>query len=214
MDNIAHLRLWIILTVLCLFLTPFYLRGQEMGEYVMAEVDSTSKTFGPKIGQWILAKSDVVLTYSPAAGVDRIAKAGTTSDQKAREIEKGVLNVSGRVMVSAANQYFRGLQMSAYVMSLRILILIVWFGMLSPIIVATVLDGLSQRAIKRKNFEPGRPAAFSILSHLVMPILMAPLLYLTIPVTVSPTVIPIWLFVGILPMSMLIANTQPVFARN
>lgn len=185
-----------------------------MADFVLLEIAMTSETFGPRIGAWILGSADKVLTYSPANGVSKIAKAGSTSETKAKEIEKGVMNLSGKIMVTAANQYFHGLQLSAYVMCLRILILVVWFGMLSPILVATILDGLSQRAIKRMNFDPGRPAAFSILSHLVLPIVMAPLLYLTIPITVRPTLIPLWMFVGIMPISMLISNTQPVFAKN
>jgi hypothetical protein len=214
MDNLTHIRLWVALTIACLLINPFYRRGNEMADFVLAEVAMTSNTFGPRIGKWILASSDAVLAYSPAYGISKLAKAGSTSEAKAKEIESGVLNVSGRIMVTAANQYFHGLQLSAYVMCLRLLILVVWFGMLSPIIIATLLDGLSQRAIKRTNFDPGRPAAFSILSHMVLPIVMAPLLYLTIPISVSPTLIPLWLFVGILPMSMLISNTQPVFAKN
>jgi hypothetical protein len=43
---------------------------------------------------------------------------------------------------------------------------------------------------------------------------MAPLIYLVIPLPISPLVSPLWALVMALPLSAMVSNMQPIFGRN
>jgi hypothetical protein len=97
---------------------------------------------------------------------------------------------------------------------LRLFIFIVWLLILIPVFVAAVIDGLVQRAIKRAEFGAIRPAAYTLASIVVVPLAMAPLLYLVVPLPISPLVSPLWAVVLALPLSFMVSNMQPIFGRN
>lgn len=213
MDVRSHIRLWVGLFALCLFLSPFLRKGESMEKFVLQEIRATEDTFGPTFGRWILNSVDPLFRNSPAAGVTAAAKIGTTTDEREKRLTKN-LGKGAQWMIQTANIYFKGIIQATYIACIRLLILVVWFGMLAPVLVASVIDGFAQRAIKQYEFGSFRPAAFSILAIVIVPFCFAPLLYLSIPVSIPPTIIPVWIFVGCLPLSVLIANTQPVFGKH
>lgn len=213
MDVRTHIRLWIGLFALCLFLSPFLRKGESMERFVQQEVRATEDTFGPTFGSWILASVEPLFKNSPAAAVSAAAKTGTTSQEREKRLTKN-LGKGAQWMMQTANMYFTGIILASYIACIRLLILVVWFGMLAPVLVAALVDGFAQRAIKQYQFGSFRPAAFSILAIIIVPFCFAPLLYLTIPFSVPPTIIPVWVFLGCLPLSVLIANTQPVFGKH
>lgn len=213
METRTHIRLWIGLFVLCLLLSPLIRKGESMERFVADEVRMTEATFGNTFGRWILGSVDTLFANSPAVVVNKVANAGVTSQDRKERLEKK-LGKGVKGMADMANSYFTGIIQAAYIACIRLLIVIVWFGMLAPVLVASLIDGFAQRAIKQFQFGSIRPAAFSILAMVIVPFCFAPLLYLTIPVSIQPTIIPMWVFFGCLPLSMLIANTQPVFSKH
>jgi hypothetical protein len=78
---------------------------------------------------------------------------------------------------------------------------------------AALVDGFVQRAIKQAEFGAIRPAAFSVASHAVIPLAMAPLVYLVAPFPLTPLVSPLWALLMVMPLSALVSNSQPVFGR-
>jgi hypothetical protein len=48
---------------------------------------------------------------------------------------------------------------------------------------------------------------------LVIPMLTLPVLYLTMPFTLSPLLAPVWAAIVALPLSLLVSNSQPLFGR-
>jgi hypothetical protein len=213
MEIRTHIRLWVGMFVVCLLISPLLRKGQSMVEFARHEVTATQDAFGPVFGMWILGSVNNLYKNSPAAVVVKTANIATTSKEQEDRLGKK-LGVGVKGMIVMANSYFTGLVIAAYVACLRLLVVACWFGMLAPVLVAAILDGFAQRAIKQHEFGSIRPAAFSILAMIVIPFCFAPLLYLTIPVSVSPSIVPTWVFLGCVPLSMLIANTQPVFGKH
>lgn len=213
MDIKTHIRFWIFLFAVSLFLSPFIRRGDSMESFARNEIRMTEAAFGATFGGWIRGSVDTLFANSPAAAVSKTASLGVTSDKKKEQLQRH-LGKGIRGMADMANGYFTGVMLAAYVACMRLLVVVVWFGMLAPVLVAAVMDGFAQRAIGQYRFGAIRPAAHSILAMIVVPFALAPLLYLTIPIPISPTIIPVWVFIGCLPLSLLIANTQPVFGRH
>ena len=213
MDIRTHIRIWVGLFAFCLFLSPFIRKGDSMQQFALQEIQATEATFGTTFSSWILASVDTLFKNSPASAVSKVARTGTTSKAREERLSK-TLGKGAQGMIVLANSYFTGIMLAAYIACVRLLIVVVWFGMLAPVLIAAVLDGFSQRAVKQYQFGTIRPAAFSILAMIIVPFCFAPLLYLTVPVSVPPTIIPAWVFLGCIPLSILIANTQPVFGRH
>lgn len=212
MDTKFHIRIWLALFLFSLFLNPFLRRGESMEKFVVAEIRTTQAAFGPAIGAWIVRQADVLFRDTPVHYAAQVARAGSVSDDERRRHEK-VLGSGAKVMIGVANSIFTGFLQSIYVVCLRFMMVFVWFGMLSPVLIAAVVDGYGQRAIKRYTFGAMRPAAFSLLSMIVVPFVMAPLFYLSAPWSIDPSIVPIWVFIGCIPLSLLIANTQPIFGK-
>lgn len=213
MDIRTHIRIWVGLFAICLFVSPLLRKGESMHQFVEVEIKATQETFGPTFSGWILDSVDALFANSPAAAVVAVARYGTTGKDREERIARN-LGKGAHWMVKTANSYFTGITLAAYVACMRLLINVVWFGMLAPVLIAAVIDGFAQRAIKQYVFGTIRPAAFSLMAMIIVPFVFAPLLYLTIPVSVSPTIIPIWVFLGCMPLALLIANTQPVFGQH
>lgn len=213
MDVRTHIRFWVGMFAFCLLLSPFLRKGESMQQFAVQEIQATEVAFGPAFSGWIIGNVDKLFENSPAAAVKMVAKTGTTTKDREERLTKNLgKGVKGMIML--ANSYFTGIIFACYIACIRFMIILVWFGMLAPVLVAAVVDGFSQRAIKQYHFGTIRPAAFSILAMVIVPFCFAPLLYLSIPLPVPPTIIPVWVFLGCMPLSVLIGNTQPIFGRH
>ena len=120
----------------------------------------------------------------------------------------------GVAITKSYNVYVQGLILNLFVAALRFFIFGVWFLLLIPVFIAAVIDGFVIRAIKRSEFGAIRPAAYSVMSMVVIPMAMAPLMYLVIPMPIPPLSSPLWALLMVLPLSAMVANMQPIFGRN
>jgi uncharacterized membrane protein len=213
MDTKAHIRLWVAVFLISLCINPFVRRGESMERYVVSEIEATQAAFGPRIGGWIVDQADLLFRETPVKYAANVARAGTVTGEERRRHEKA-MGDGAKVLIGVANGIFTGFLQSMYVLCLRFMILLIWFGVLAPVLIAAVVDGFGQRAIKRYTFGSMRPAAFSLLSMIIVPFVFAPLFYLSAPWSVDPSIVPVWVLVGCVPLSLLISNTQPVFGRH
>lgn len=184
--------------------------GPSMEQFVTRELQLTKQTFGQRTGNWLEARAGVVYSlYTPAASLRSSAIEG---EGMART--KRVVAGPGVAATVAFNSYVHGLVLNVFVAVLRFFIFLVWFAILLPVFVAAVIDGFVQRAIKRAEFGAIRPAANSLSRMLVIPMAMGPLLYLVLPLPISPLISPLWALVMVLPLSAMVSNMQPIFGRN
>lgn len=213
MDTKSHIRIWLALFLISLFINPFVRRGDSMEKFVVSEIEATQDAFGPRVGGWIVSQADLLFRDSPVKYAANLARAGTVTGDEKRRHEKQ-MGDGAKVLIGVANGIFTGFLQSMYVVCLRFIIMLIWFGVLAPVLIAAVVDGFGQRAVKRYTFGSMRPAAFSLLSMIIVPFLFAPLFYLSAPWGVDPSIVPIWVLIGCVPLALLIANTQPVFGKH
>lgn len=74
----------------------------------------------------------------------------------------------------------------------RVQILCEWLSLLLLIIAAAVIDGVIQRRIRRSRHEPASADRYLIARRALLCLIIAPLLYLSFPIAVTPFVVPIW----------------------
>lgn len=209
MNTKSHVGFWLCMFVVLFFATPIMRKGDSMEMFVEAEVALTRTTFGDRTANWLQKQASVVFEFSPADALDNAVIRG-----RDMQLTREVAAEPGVGIAKTFNSYVQGLILNLFVLALRLFVFLIWFLVLSPVFIAAVVDGFVQRAIKMSEFGEIKPAAYSVMSMIVVPMLMAPLLYLVIPFPVSPLVSPVWAMLAVLPLSLMVANMQPIFGRR
>lgn len=212
MKNSQHLGFWFLLAILGFFAGPLLRSGPSMEAYLAKEINETRLAMGETAGGLVLSFADGIFTETPIAALTRnVAKVKHTEEEQ--RLSARVAGPGGEIMSKMYNSYLQGLIMQAYVATMRLAIVVFWIAALLPFFVATVFDGLMQRSVKQAEFGSLRPATFTLAGMLVIPILALPVLYLTLPFSLSPLLAPVWAAVVALPLSVLVSNSQPLFGR-
>ena len=186
-----------------------------MIEFVENEVQITRAALGDNWTNAILKQANVLFNESPVQMAVKVAEKGVYSKEQQDKYKLFTSETgSGGALFKMMNGIFTGFIQSLYIVCLRLLIVLSWFALLVPIMFAAVYDGYTQRVIKSYNFGSIRPATFSLMLWVVMPMMFVPLFYLSAPFNINPTVVPIWVCLALLPTSILIANSQPVFGQR
>jgi hypothetical protein len=206
----THVGFWLAVFIALFFLTPVLRNGAAMEAFVQSELMVTRATFGDSTADWLKKQAGVVFEYYTPSGTLTDATVRGRDMDLTRQVAAG----PGVAFALGYNSYVQGLVLNLFVVVLRFFIFAVWLVVLWPVFVASVVDGFVRRSIKRAEFGAMRPAAYTLTSLVVIPLAMAPLLYLVIPVPISPLISPIWACVLVLPLSAMVSNMQPIFGRN
>ena len=210
MTTRTHVGFWIAAFFALFFLTPIMRNGPAMEAFVERELALTRQTFGDSTTDKLQAQAQLVYSlYTPAASLaDSIVRG------KDMDLTRAITADPGVAFTKRFNSYIQGLVLNLFVIVLRFFMFLIWLVILFPIFIASAIDGFVQRAIKRAEFGAIRPAAYTITSIVVVPLAMAPLVYLVLPLPVSPLISPVWALVLILPLSAMVSNMQPIFGRS
>ena len=212
MKNSQHLGFWFLLAILGFFAGPLLRSGPSMEAYLTTEIHETRIAMGDTVGGLVLSFADGIFNQTPVAALtSNIAKAKHTEEEQ--RLSARVAGPGGEIMSKMYNSYLQGLILQAYVAAMRLAIAIFWLAALAPFFAATVFDGLMQRNVKQAEFGSLRPATFTLAGMLVIPILALPVLYLTLPFSLSPLLAPVWAAVVAILLSVLVSNSQPLFGR-
>lgn len=212
MKSTQHAGFWLLLAVLGFFAGPLVRSGPSMEAYVRVEIAETRMAIGPNLTQRAEAFAAMIFNKAPMAMlVTALAQAQHTPAQHALSVR--VAGPGGAAASSMFNSYLQGLVLQAYVAAIRAALVLFWAGALAPLLLASIYDGLMQRKVKQAEFGSLRPATFTLAGVVVIPVVAFPVLYLTLPVSVSPLLAPLWTALVAWPLSVLVANSQPLFGR-
>jgi hypothetical protein len=210
--NSQHLGFWLLLAILGFFAGPLLRSGPSMESYLRSEVSETRSAMGDTLGDMVTQFADGLFNHTPiASATSGLAKAKHTKEE--RRLSARVAGPAGEIMSSVYNSYLQGLIMQAYIVAMRLAIVLFWLVALAPMFIATVYDGLMQRSVKQAEFGSLRPATFTLAGMAVIPVLVLPAIYLTLPFPLSPLLAPVWAALVALPLSVLVSNSQPLFGR-
>jgi hypothetical protein len=139
---------------------------------------------------------------------------GVQHTQEQQRLSEQVAGPGGALMSSLYNSYLQGLALQTYLGAVRAAIVLFWVAALAPLLLASVYDGLMQRAVKQAEFGSLRPATFTLASLAVIPLATLPLLYLTLPLGLSPLFAPLWAVSVAAPLAIFMAHSQPLLRRS
>lgn len=212
MKNSQHLGFWLALAVLGFLLSPLLRSGASIEQFVKHEIEITKSAMGERVGGMIVGFADELFTNTPLAAVANSAQSVQHSEAD-RRLSAKVAGPGGEIMSSMYNSYLQGLVMQAYVVAIRLAIVLFWLLFLSPVFVASVYDGLMQRHVKAAEFGSVRPATFTLAGMVVILVIALPVLYLVLPFSINPLYAPAWAAFVALPLSIMVSNMQPLFGR-
>ena len=213
MNSRSHVGFWLAVFVLIFFISPVFRSGEGLEQAAVNELEMTRETFGGRVGDWLDEHASFVFRLSERMGPTGMLQQ-TQLSSKQLALTKKVAAGPGLGAAVAFNSYLKALVLNTYVMILRALVVTVWMLVLLPLLIAALVDGFAQRAIKRSEFGTIRPAAFAMGSLIVVPLGMAPVVYLIWPFEVPPSLAPIWAAVMTLPLAWTVSNMQPIFGKR
>lgn len=212
--NATHIKFWVFIIMVTFLLGPFYRTPMQMHDFVRAEAEVTVRALGETWGGSIVARSVQVIKSAPIQLGAHIFKKGEYDIDRLENKNIIYKSWGTQIFMELGNRLMAGWGAMLFVMSIRMMIVVSWFALLAPMLLAACVDGISQRKIKHFNFKTIRPTAHSALSLIVIPFALAPFVYLVIPFAISPAYLPVITSVMLLPLAMLLANSQPLFAEK
>ncbi|MFC6522659.1 DUF4400 domain-containing protein [Undibacterium arcticum] len=123
----------------------------------------------------------------------------------------GVMARPTTAFSNATNGYLTALSVNVYGLLLRWGIITHWMLFILPFVVAAFLDGFVTRKVKFAEFGFISPMAYSLSMHFIVFLLFFPLLYLVVPLPVTPYFMPGWAICLGFPLIFMISNTQRLF---
>ena len=90
----------------------------------------------------------------------------------------------------------------------RLLLFSEWLPYLGILILAAGIDGLVERKIRKKNRGYANPVRYRAGIRLLIVFSIVPLLYLTLPISVTPLLVPLWIFGAAAVLMLVTANAQ------
>jgi hypothetical protein len=213
MRNSSHVGFWFAVAMVLFLLTPLFRSGPEMALFAQREIEVTHEALGEKLGGGITRYAYTLFDQSPIQTVVKGLNTARQVEQKDRRATE--LMGSGAKMISGTfDVYTSGLLYEAYIVCVRFMVVLAWLAILAPFLAVAAYDGFKQRAIKFEEFGKLRPSMYTMAGMVVIPMLAAPLIYLVLPFSVNPLLAPVWAACVALPLSLLVANMQPIFGRN
>lgn len=212
MKNSQHMSFWLILAVLGFLLSPLIRSGDSMQQYLQQEIAQTQSAMGERAGTLVIEFADSLFNNSPLSAGANVARS-LQQNKHQMQLSAKVAGIGGAYMSSVFNSYMQGLMMQTYVVAMRLAIVLFWLVFVAPMLVASIYDGLMMRSVKFAEFGSMRPATFTLAGMLVIPALVTPVLYLVLPFHISPNLAPVWAAAVVLPLSVLVSNSQPLFGR-
>lgn len=212
LKNSQHLGIWFAIAILGFFLSPLVRSGQSMEQFIAYEVAQTREAMGDAAGDMVVKFANTLFKETVlSAGANMVGQAALT--QKELLLSSKVAGPGGAMMASFFNSYIQGLVLQTYIVAIRLAIVLFWLFFVLPLLAASVLDGFMQRKVKQAEFGAIRPATFTLAGMVVIPLLVTPVLYLVLPFSITPMLAPMWAAIVVLPLSLLVSNSQPLFGR-
>ena len=212
MKSQTHIGFWLLVFAVTIFLGPLFIEPRTAYDRLLSEVAATQQVFGPRIGGTLVNAANGIHGVFERAGVEE--KIGTGVHSKDDLVHaRQYFSFVGEAMAGAASQYVAGLLLQFYGVVMRFLIMLAWSMLLLPVIAAAVADGVYARKIHRANAMGQSPTAFAVGGHMFIVMTSVPMLYVALPVFVTPLFMPMWVGLMLLPLRLAITHTQPVFSR-
>ena len=205
-----HSLLWIILIAFCFLGLPAISTPTDIMSRVVRELAMIEKTLGQAETKKVTESATAIYTtLFIETGMVRATKKAVVTEKEKHDSEVMFGN-SVRSISDKTNDYISGVSALCFAMLVRIEIFFSWLPYIAPFLIAAILDAAVSRKVKFETFGYSSPIKFAAATHIIIAIAFLPLLYLVVPLPVTPLFIPFWALISSLPLMALVSNTQRV----
>ncbi len=204
-----HVGLWLILVAIAMLLAPAVLPAQGVAGRVNDELGMVVSALGAGQAKRIVdAANRQYARLFAENGWVRSAAGAYVEEPPVPHADRSMPWV--RRLTNATNGYLLSLAGIGYAMLVRLNILALLAPYLAPFLLAAIIDGTIRRRIKLLSFGFVSPVALSVALHSVVALAFLPLVYLILPLPVSPVIVPFWALAAAPPLMLLAANIQRI----
>jgi len=193
-----HIKIWIILSIVTIFLVMGFAKPAQVYNAVQRDINSIQSVFGDESAFRMVERANTVFSFffgsmSPAAKEMHVSDAS----------QAGVFGWENR-LASSSNDMIRSAKIELYHIILRVQIFLTWLPMNVLFCIAAFIDGQMIRKVKILSFRYTNPALYNTATHVAIFLIGSSLLLLHLPVALS---IWFWPITGILvSLSLMIAS--------
>lgn len=207
MKTHKHVLFWLAAIFVCLFIAPAGVTPEYARKRVQMEHQAVVGIFGVDTANAMTKRTNATydLLINKTGIGPWMSQFYTTEEQInsapiAQDTQRSVGSTFNRYLWSASTLF--------YGLVLRLNVVAQWVVYVGFFLLAAVMDGQAQRKIKYECVITISPAKYSIALHAVIAMLFVPILYMVLPVHISPWFTPIWVMVIALPLSKAVANAS------
>lgn len=205
----THIRLWLILIFLMMLVIPFFVPPEQARARVTAEYEAATSIFGVERASEIASSANTLFTdFMNGTGLANMINAGYVTEQETRN--QLVAQQVNQDMAVVSNKFLLTLTTQLYGVIFRTKLMLHWLVYVGVFLVAALIDGISQRQIKSELLQMHAPIKFAMATHMGVVVLFTPLVYLLLPISVTPWFMPIWAVVMAWPISQTVTNFAKV----
>ncbi len=205
-----HSILWIALIAVCILGLPAISSPKDIMNRVIRELGMIEQVLGKAETTRVTTSATAIYNalFVETGVVGATNKAMVTEEEKLHS--EAMFGQSVRGISDRTNDYLLGFSALCFASLVRIVIFMAWLPYIAPFFIAAILDAAVSRRIKFSSFGYSSPIKFSVASHMLIVIVFLPILYLVIPLPVTPLFIPFWALISAVPVMTVISNTQRV----
>lgn len=203
-----HVLLWLIALLLGALLVPALSSSADIMRRVLREITLIEAVLGKKeTAEITQSASAIYRSLFLETGLVESSKKALVSKEEQRSSE-AVFGGSVTKVSDITNDYILGLSALCFASLVRIMIFGAWMPYMLPFFIAAIADGMARRQIKMVSFGYVSPVLYSLALHSMITIIFLPMLYLIVPIPLSPILIPFWALIAAIPVMAMISNTQ------
>jgi len=209
MKTAGHIRIWLGILLALVFLVPVALTPDQARKRVFDEAEYAGRIFGEARYNAVAARANAAYNAMVVqSGLRKFIDQGyTRNDELDRQ---AVMDKPQRSMAAMFNAYLDAMSVQLYGLFFRGSIMLEWLFFIGLFLVGAIVDGVARRKVKMATGGLNSPVKFTWAMHTMVIIIFTPLMYLMLPVEVSPMFMPYWTFVAAAPLSIAIANAVRV----
>lgn len=205
-----HLYLWFLFLVFGFFLLPIVQSDEEILVRVKAEVAKTEALFGNTSAKSIVHQAN---SYFDAifvqTGLISFGSKGKSSEEDVVAAKASTpLGATMGKLSDKTNDYMDALLIQGYALTLRLVLMMQWLPYVLPFVAGVVIHGLAIRKIKFDTGGMISPMIYAGGLHMMVIIMLFPILYLILPIQLTPMFIPYWLVISAVPTILVLSNIQ------
>ena len=205
-----HSLLWIILILFCVLGLPAISTPKDIMTRVVQELSMIEGALGKD--ETAKVTSSATSVYNGLFVETGFVKASRKFlvGEGEKEKSESLFGSSVKTVAARTNDYVIGFSALCYAMLVRLAICLAWLPYIAPFFVAVMVDAAVRRKIKFATFGHASPIRFAAAAHVMIVVVFLPLLYLVVPIPVTPLFVPFWALMSSVPVMTVIANTQRV----